>query len=358
MKKDSLACPSDVALSIYERELNMKYIMLDLEWNQAYAQKAIAVQKRLSARLRGEVIQIGAVMMDEEMNFCGSYSVIVKPKYFCKIHRHVMLLTGITQEKMDMGIPLESAIVKFHDWCGDDFAFFTWGPDDIPMLKENLAVCDINSDWLDNVFDLQPIFNSQTDGQKQQRSLEYAMELFNIEQTLPSHDALNDAYFTALVAQKLDLKKGMAQYHSADEDYLFDETYGDSNIGEDGYVEFSEFFAEEKSSITHCPKCDKPLTDKHSTLHCKGRRYLTLFNCEEHGPLFLQIKLQKNFDETWRARKTVFLAKETEIAEYLSRLEESEVKKTKRKRKRHPHSRKKQTENNPEASRTQTPLPL
>ena len=32
----------------------MKYIMLDLEWNQAYAQKAIAVQKRLSARLRGE----------------------------------------------------------------------------------------------------------------------------------------------------------------------------------------------------------------------------------------------------------------------------------------------------------------
>ena len=32
----------------------MYYISLDLEWNQAYAQKALAVQKRLCARLRGE----------------------------------------------------------------------------------------------------------------------------------------------------------------------------------------------------------------------------------------------------------------------------------------------------------------
>ena len=336
----------------------MKYIMLDLEWNQAYAQKAIAVQKRLSARLRGEVIQIGAVMLDEEMNFCGSYSVLVKPKYFCKIHRHVMLLTGITQEMMDSGTPLESAIVKFREWCGDDFAFFTWGPDDIPMLKENLAVCDVNSEWLDSFFDLQPIFNAQTDGQKQQRSLEYAMEHFGIEQTLPSHDALNDAYFTALVAQKLDLKKGMAQYHSADEDYIFDETYGDSNIGEDGYVEISEFFEEEKSSITHCPKCNSLLSDKHSTLHCKGRRYLTLFNCEQHGPIFLQIKMQKNFDETWRARKTVLLANENEISEYLGRLEESEIKRTKRRRTRRPHSRKKQQGGNSEAKQIQAPAPM
>ena len=44
----------------------MYYITLDLEWNQAYAQKAIAVQKQLSSRLRGEVIQIGAVKLDRK----------------------------------------------------------------------------------------------------------------------------------------------------------------------------------------------------------------------------------------------------------------------------------------------------
>ena len=43
----------------------MKYIVLDLEWNQAYQEKAMAVQRQLETRLRGEVIQIGAVMLNE-----------------------------------------------------------------------------------------------------------------------------------------------------------------------------------------------------------------------------------------------------------------------------------------------------
>ena len=45
----------------------MHYITLDLEWNQAYAQKALAVQRQLSSRLRGEVIQIGAVKLDKSV---------------------------------------------------------------------------------------------------------------------------------------------------------------------------------------------------------------------------------------------------------------------------------------------------
>ena len=114
----------------------MYYITLDLEWNQAYAQKALAIQRRLSCRLRGEVIQIGAVKLDENMQPCGSYQVIVKPKYFKKIHRHVSVLTGITQEQMDLGLPLAEAAEKFRKWCGRDFVFLTWGPDDIPMLME------------------------------------------------------------------------------------------------------------------------------------------------------------------------------------------------------------------------------
>ena len=64
----------------------MYYITLYLELNQAYAEKALAVQKRLSRRLRGEVIQIGAVKLDRNMTPCGSYQIIVKPKYQ---HKHI-----------------------------------------------------------------------------------------------------------------------------------------------------------------------------------------------------------------------------------------------------------------------------
>ena len=186
----------------------MYYITLDLEWNQAYAQKALAVQRQLSARLRGEVIQIGAVKLDSKMRICGSYQIIVKPKYFKKLHKHVSELTGITQEQLDVGVPLTEAAESFRRWCGDDFAFLTWGPDDIPMLKENFHVNGIERDWLSNTYDLQQMFSRQTDGLAKQRSLEYAMDYYEIPMNLPAHDALNDAYFTALVAMKLDVELG------------------------------------------------------------------------------------------------------------------------------------------------------
>ena len=46
----------------------MHYIVLDLEWNQTYHEKALATQKALSIRLRGEVIQIGAVKLNETLD--------------------------------------------------------------------------------------------------------------------------------------------------------------------------------------------------------------------------------------------------------------------------------------------------
>ena len=52
----------------------MHYIVIDLEWNQTYHEKAMATQKELSIRLRGEVIQIGAVKLDESLALCGSSS--------------------------------------------------------------------------------------------------------------------------------------------------------------------------------------------------------------------------------------------------------------------------------------------
>ena len=104
----------------------MFYITLDLEWNQAYAQKALAVQRQLKSRLRGEVIQIGAVKLNENMQPCGSYQIIVKPKYFKKLHRHVSELTGITQDQLDLGSPLTEAAESFRNGA-ETISYFSPG---------------------------------------------------------------------------------------------------------------------------------------------------------------------------------------------------------------------------------------
>jgi DNA polymerase III alpha subunit (gram-positive type) len=103
----------------------MRYIVLDLEWNQAYQEKALAVQRQLETRLRGEVIQIGAVMLDEKLQICGSFRKTVKPKFYKRIHRHVMRLTGIDQAQIDRGTPLAEAMEHFHRFCTDDAVFLT-----------------------------------------------------------------------------------------------------------------------------------------------------------------------------------------------------------------------------------------
>lgn len=312
----------------------MYYITLDLEWNQAYAQKALAVQRRLSCRLRGEVIQIGAVKLDSRMNICGSYQIIVKPQYFKKLHRHVSELTGITQEQMDEGTPLPEAAERFKKWCGKDFVFLTWGPDDIPMLKENFNVHDISSGWLDKVYDLQVIFSRQTEDSTKQRSLEYAMEHFGLEQHLPAHDALNDAYFTALVAKALDTPEGVRTYSSVRGEFLEDSVIGDADAGDDGYVTISEMLDDDIVKKPVCPICKAALRCENKLLHSKGQRYTIHYNCKKHGDMLLSLKLHRNFNETWRARRTVKLADETALKEYREGLEKANIKrKTSRRRK-------------------------
>ena len=320
----------------------MFYITLDLEWNQAYAQKALAVQRQLSSRLRGEVIQIGAVKLDKNLRICGSYQIIVKPKYYKKLHRHVSELTGITQEQMDVGTPLTVAAESFKKWCGEDFAFLTWGPDDIPMLKENFHVNDIDFDWLNVTYDLQQIFSRQTDGLAKQRSLEFAMDHFEIPMNLPAHDALNDAYFTALVAQKLNVEEGIRTYNDFRGEFLESSVIGDADAGDDGYVTIGEMLDDEIVKSPRCPICHALMTSQDRVLHSKGQKYTFHFNCEKDGDMLLVLRLRRNFNETWRAKRTIAMATQESLEEFRHGIERTAVKRKMRQRSKKPRGPRRQ----------------
>ena len=315
----------------------MNYITLDLEWNQAYMQQALAVQKRIGAHLHGEVIQIGAVKLNEAMEIIGSYSIIVKPKFFCRLHRHVRDLTGITQHMIDHGTPLPEAAESFRRFCGKDFVLLTWGPDDVPMFRENLTAHKTASEWLDCDYDLQRIYSQQREGGAQkQRSLEFAMEALGVEQTLPAHDALNDAYFTALVAMRLETVRGVREYGTRGEGLLYDKTFGDADIGEVGFSTIEEALNSEAAAMPPCPKCGAALEAIGKTLHGRGHRYRMLCHCEADGDMFVTLKAFSNHDNTFRLRKTVSPAAPEETELYKKRLEDAAAKRRRRpRRKRH-----------------------
>ena len=224
---------------------------------------------------------------------------------------------------------------NFRKVCrGKDFAFLTWGPDDIPMLKENFHVNGIESEWLSTTYDLQVIFNRQTDGGNKQRSLEYAMEHFEIPQNLPAHDALNDAYFTALVAQKLNVPEGVRTYSQFRGEFLESGVIGDADAGEDGYVTIGEMLNDDLVANPKCPLCGEPLVNQDKMLHSKGQRYTFHYKCKKDGDMLLSLKLHRNFNETWRAKRTVAEAGENELRDFREALERANVRRKTRQRKR------------------------
>ena len=86
----------------------MNYVVVDLEWNQAMSSKS-SVFNKLPIHLRGEIIQIGAVRLNEDMTPGEEFQVDVRPVYFKRMHYKVKKLTGFDKERLSHGLPFAEA---------------------------------------------------------------------------------------------------------------------------------------------------------------------------------------------------------------------------------------------------------
>ena len=193
---------------------DISYIVMDLEWNQAMSANS-SVYNHLPIHLRGEIIQIGAVRLNDDWTPGEEFQIDVKPEYFRKMHYKVKKLTGIDSERLSTAVGFKEAFRQFRAFCGEDCTFLTWGYDDKGIMEQNIIIHDLDWDWIRGWVNLQIIYNMQTEGDSNQKSLSAAMEHFEIEQTRVAHDALGDAYNTALVCSKLDMASGLVGYESA-----------------------------------------------------------------------------------------------------------------------------------------------
>lgn len=186
----------------------MKYIVLDLEWNQSRHPRE-TVKKPLY--LTGEIVQIGAVRMNRKFRIEKELRLAVLPQYYKKVHKKVSQITGLNNEDLKKGLPFPDAWRKLSKFCGKDYVFLTWGPDDLPMLRDNLILHGIDTDKLPPAYDLQVIFADQIAHQNRQFALSQAIEMLG-EADFEAHDALNDAHSTALVCRHLNMEEGFSRY--------------------------------------------------------------------------------------------------------------------------------------------------
>lgn len=284
----------------------MNYIVLDMEWNQPYP--GAKKYYRNGHGLDNEIIQIGAVKLDREKQITDSFKIYVKPQVIKRLHHHVEKLTGIDEKMLADADSLEKAVEHFREWCGTDYVFLTWGYDDIGVLGNNLAYFGLPTDWLPPFYNLQMIFCAQTENLNKQYSLTYAAEYFHIALDKPLHDALTDAYYTALVAAALDLDKGIDSYRAM---VFKDETIPEhmKNIRyKKNYTPVEGYHALlEKTQIASpvCCECGRPLENPDRAQNGKFS-FLTIGTCPEHGEFAKALSVSAGNDDRFGATEMFY----------------------------------------------------
>ena len=317
----------------------MNYIVLDMEWNQPWPGSPSA-RKVLPVAIRGEIIQIGAVRVTEDQQVTDEFQIMIKPKYYRHLNRRVSKLTGIKESRLrEEGVPYPEAMEQFRQWCGEDIVFLTWGFDDIAILRENLRLYGLNEEWTEKWFNAQMIFNAQTDGSSSQKALKTAMEIFEIEATRPAHGALGDAYHTALICARLDLKKGMEEYSQAlkSHDNGFHGAELPGCIARKVFYDYADKQAAlnamtEKENI--CPTCGKQMVGTR-WFSQPGHRYMDLASCPDHGKFLIRIRLSEQQDGLVRVSRLTYEATSEAAQAYERRSEKADPEEHRHSRRRH-----------------------
>lgn len=178
----------------------MKYIVIDLEMN-AIAKEF--VKERELCRL--EVIEIGAVLLDEHYHEIGCFVTLVKPQYNTRIEKKYEKLTGIKTEMVASAPYFADALQMFFQWCNSipgENQIVQWSENDYLQINKeialkNISLSDKNRHYMENSwFDFQKEYGD-TLGFDRSLSLKDAIMYAGKDFSGHQHDALDDAKNTA-----------------------------------------------------------------------------------------------------------------------------------------------------------------
>ena len=249
-------------------------VLFDLEWNIGYKPFTFNYHG-VQQTLRGEIIEIGAVKIDEDANVLDTFSIHLRPRIFRSLQHHIAKVTGLTQEDLDKGEPILQGLRRFMKWCGPDAEFAEWGLDDVPVLKQNLFLCNLDESRPTVWYDLQQVFlrehpRKEGEGMK----LESVVTRMGIPMERPFHDALSDTLYTADICRRLDLRAGLAAYPTEDETLHQNlcptpGDYRDFKVFR-GYLEQSTWKLDPVIGTMACPVCGTALQSQCPVCAGKG----------------------------------------------------------------------------------------
>ncbi len=296
----------------------MNLIVFDLEWNQSPTGKADGLPD-----LPFEIIEIGAVKLNEQREILDTFHVLIRPVAYRRLHPAINDVVALSmRDLMKQGIPFARAAKQFLQWCGEDYRFCTWGTLDLLELQKNLKWYRMEELLTGPILyeDVQKLFAISFENRKERRALNWAVEYLQIPEDRRYHLALDDAWYTALVLQRLP--------DSVIWDNYSIDTYQNPKSRTEEirlhYLTYDKFISKEFESKdllmedrlvseVRCFCCQKQVKRIVRWFSNGGKNYLAVGRCEEHGFVKSKVRVRKTDQERFYAVKTTKMINEDDV---------------------------------------------
>lgn len=312
------------------------YIVFDLEWNQSAHGKEASVED-----FPFEIIEIGAVKLDEQFHMIDEYHRLIRPQVYTKMHHVISEVTHMDMEELQRdGESFVTAGADFLKWCGADAVYCTWGSMDLTELQRNLAYFGMENPFPKPLlyYDVQKLYGLFL-GEGAKPSLDTAVAELGLLTERPFHRAPDDAFYTGLVLEQMKPEQ-ILPYVSIDYYRLPDNKDEEVHMTFPGYSKYvSRIFASKEDAMKdrgvtgmRCYECGRALRKKVRWFTPNQKMYYALAICPEHGYLKGKIRMKRVDDMRVYVVKTLKLTDEGGAEKIKSRKEDVRVKRAERSR--------------------------
>ena len=161
-----------------------------------------------------EIIQLGAVKLNEAYDVIDQFSMYVSPIYG-KIDCFITKLTEIHQKDVRKAPPLINVLEQLMQWIGDEVpTFFSWSDTDYYQIRDEIRAKKMVFENMEQILkkenwvDYQQIVSRRFELDHQIK-LSDALDLTEIDVEGRLHDGLADAFNTAMIIAKIEKNPGI-----------------------------------------------------------------------------------------------------------------------------------------------------
>lgn len=297
----------------------MNYIVFDLEWNQPADGK-----KNSERKLLFEIIEIGAVKLNEKREIIDSFHELVCPQVYHQINWHTQKMLNLKIGELKKGDKFKTVMNRFLKWCGsEEYIFCSWGSQDLTELQRNMKYYHMKplSEQPIPFYNVQKLFGIQIGEEDSAKNLEAAVEIAGIEKDVPFHRAYSDAYYTARIfgQMKEELIKNQYSYdlyhipRSKKEEVRICNNMENIYISR-GMSEKTDITKSRQMMAINCMKCgQKPVRAKIRWFSSNNKIYYCAGFCPEHGYIKGKLKIKKSEQGEYYAEKVLTYIDKDEV---------------------------------------------